>query len=524
MCKEIDFKEFKNIFNNDWTEHDQAEWREKNNQYYSTVADNTHKWDYDAYIRRLQTLILEAGLDDNIDFKKLLKPEIITEESSEYLVKYKVCISDLIIKCDRDNMLCLHPLSTSEKINGESHLVKDKYLGGIFLVFNNITYLTKDRSSNHYININLGPAARIDFNRCVFDDVDLYISAQEERNYIYFQNTEFKNRHVTINGGSNSEKRNGQGSNSYSISPDLIAKKAAAKRLTKLITEKESDFDGNNFLRLLESASKGNKVASIEDYFNNKISRGNPDIRDLLLYQMSQDQRLEVVQDDVLYTNKKTAIICFKKCTITKVVTYGGKIYFIGENRIETISTKSSPEDVYFGPYNSLDELGAYARIHRPMFIAWKEYATKTMDRSLELILNRELLRIERHLLKEERKGSSFFISLSLVDSFVLWFNDVSSDFGMNWVKPLLFILFINLIFSIGLLLSLGYELNITFPNAFHNFGVFMELLSPLNSVSDILGENIAAKGWEGLNIIKNIVASVFLYQVIISFRKYGKK
>lgn len=521
---EISLESFTNIIGNDSEKNQGQEWFSENIEYYSKLPNDSHVWDYNAYIRRLNSLISSAGLDANFKLEELAEPELIRENNVEYLVKYRICISNLVIQCGFGGNVLLHQLGIDEKAVEGSYRSEDEYKGGIYLHFRNVIFSSSEESGNHYFQFVLGSNARVDFDSCVFRGVDVSLSAQEEFNYVYFRDTKFDNRHVTIVGGSSHESRTGHRSNHYSISPDIIARKAAAKRLTRKINEDEKGLTEWDVSGLLDSISGENEARSVEEYLNGKIKTDDVTIRDILLYLFNTDQRVEVGQNDVNYAKEKIAVISFNSCDIVDARVGGRKIYFVGENRIEKLSNISNPEDVYFGPYNILDKKGLNVRHHRPMFVSRKEYATKTNDRTLELISDRELLRMERHIVREERKSSISMLSPSLRDSFVLWFNDKTNDFGMNWLFPVSLIFITNLAFTALLFFSLGYKLDLSPENIFNTVGMYMELLIPTNRVETVLGNKDLNSGWEGLSIIKNILTSIFLYQAVVAFRKYGKK
>ena len=518
---EISFESFTEIIGNDSERNQEQEWFSENIEYYSKLPNDSCVWDYNAYIRRLNSLVSSAGLDANFELEELIEPELIRENNVEYLVKYRICISNLIIQCGFGGNALLHQLGMDEKAVEGSNLSKDVYKGGIYLQFNNVIFSQSKKNGNHYCQFVLGSNARIDFEKCVFRGVDLYLSAQEECNYVYFRDTKFDNRHITIAGGSVHERRTGHGSNDYSISPEIIAKKAAAKRLTRKINEDEKSI---TYSGLLKSISEDSDARTVDEYLEGKIRANDVNVRDILFYLVNADQRIEVDQNDVSYSREKVAVISFRSCEIVDARIGGQKIYFVGKNSIEKVSNISNAENVYFGPYNILDKKGLNVRHHRPMFVARKEYATKTNDRALELISNRELLRIERHILREERGSSFNILSPALIDSFVLWFNDKINDFGMNWFFPVSLIFITNLAFSIILFCGLGYELDLSPASIFNTIGMYMELLIPTNRVETVLGNRDLNSGWEGLSIIKNILTSIFLYQAVVAFRKYGKK
>lgn len=117
------------------------------------------------------------------------------------------------------------------------------------------------------------------------------------------------------------------------------------------------------------------------------------------------------------------------------------------------------------------------------------------------------------------------YLTYKFIDRFILWFNKNTNNFGLDWFKPLFLIIITNSIFYLIFSLSNFQVTNFSWNNFFINLGFFSQFFIPINTIEKIFGnyENIN-RGWEFINLIKNILIGVFLYQGIQAFRKYSRK
>lgn len=201
----------------------------------------------------------------------------------------------------------------------------------------------------------------------------------------------------------------------------------------------------------------------------------------------------------------------------------GGSTSIVGKNKIYYLSERTTTP-IYFGAYNTLDPLGINSVKNRVVVVRWLNEAKNSGDKKQEQILSRELLKIEISVINEEFNGRYHFFNHTFKDWFLLHFGLITNDFGMNWLRPLLLILLIELSFCAILLKTLNYTMCYEWSCIFDTFGIYVNLLNPIKSVKDVLSIGSLNQGWEALNLIKNIVMSILAFQLVGSFRRYSAK
>lgn len=467
--------------------------QEDNHKYFSG-KNSTFQFDYDSYIKKIKTLITQKKIENHFNFIENKTPEVIKENGYEYFVKYKIIITNLRISCINDNF-SFNELPITESYPQNSKFVKDIYQGGIYIEFFNNEFVNDRKGYNSYINFTLGVHSNIKFNHNIFSDVDLMIATPIDKTFVELINNKFLNRHLTISGAENCDNRKNYLLNGWSLKKDVIAKLYGAKRIEGKINE-------DNYLKKRNDSL-------------NKIENSDISNKEILQHLIDLDEKIKVHHDDIEYSSKNI-IINIQDNLIKRIEISGKYFFFKGKNIIEKLSSKTSPELIYYGPYNQLDSKGKNARFHKTLFISLKEHAIKSKDTSQELILNKELLKCERHILREEGKRSGR-------DRFILWFNEKSSDFGSNWILPIKWILLINFLFFL-IFFSANWKLSLELSDILNSLGLYFELLIPTNSLAKILMTSEINKGWEALNIIKNIASSALIYQTISAFRKFKNK
>lgn len=498
--KQIKANLLSHMISNDNKKTSESSWRHSNDNFYSKCENDTVSWDIEAYIKRLKKLFEEEKLLENLEIKKLDNPEIFEENNSEYLFKYKITIKNLKIEC-KSELFTFDMLTIKDEYSKKnSKLMIDKYKGGIYICFENIVFKSFE-NYNSYIRVLLNKEGRLIFKNCIFTGVDVFLKVKDNSS-IYFYKNEFNNRHLTINADVEHDDITGFKTGNNHIKIENLSRIYASRQLNSFIRRSHK----NDSLQFKEEILR--KIKNEEDIT----------ITDVVKYMIDKDYNLSVTPSDVEYSNKTNTLITLRDNIISEIKISGKSFYFLGVNKIEKISPSSTPDAIYWGAYNELDKKGKNARNHKFTFISWKEYALKGKDKSQELILNKELMQIERHILNKENTNKS------LKDRFILWFNSFSSDFGTNWIKPICLILIINLLFIVILFNELEYSFIFTGAAFFDTFGLFIEFLVPIQSVEKILDVKELNRGWEALNIIKNILLSILLYQSIVAFRRFGNK
>lgn len=115
---------------------------------------------------------------------------------------------------------------------------------------------------------------------------------------------------------------------------------------------------------------------------------------------------------------------------------------------------------------------------------------------------------------------------LNFFERFILLFNDISSKFGLSWIRPIVFILFLNFIFISGIYKYGNVEIQ-TFQVLNTEINYFwLEFIQMLNPLFNI--ERIEINKWNELiytlDVIRKIIFGILLYQLIVAFRKYSRK
>ncbi|MHA4896231.1 hypothetical protein ACXZ1K_15875 [Pedobacter sp. PWIIR3] len=170
----------------------------------------------------------------------------------------------------------------------------------------------------------------------------------------------------------------------------------------------------------------------------------------------------------------------------------------------------------------------ATARANKEVFRQLKYAATKQGDsvqalifQGLEMkIFNKELQQYEL-----DRK--------TLGNKLMMYLNQ-SNDYGNNWVKPVIILLLLNILFFITITLAQSGQFCMCPASSFEelkknievlwlNNGAYWSLLNPVRRLSDVY----LARSFSGLTIfldyLDRIVISYFIFQTISAFRKFNK-
>lgn len=109
-----------------------------------------------------------------------------------------------------------------------------------------------------------------------------------------------------------------------------------------------------------------------------------------------------------------------------------------------------------------------------------------------------------------------------------------SNDYGLNWIKPVIIILCITLIFYTIMLPLFSEDLNYTFAKNwsevqntfsqwFNNFDVFWQMFNPARKFSTVFGE-IESSWLQFFDLIHRIILGILIFQTIKGFRKFVTK
>jgi len=529
---EIDFKLLSEIIGHKalLEPEETSEHFKKYHEYYSPTSIDSVQWDYDAYIRRIRALIEDHNISEHFHFDLLKSPEIIPENGQEYFVKYKITIKNLKLLCGVEPIV-FDQLVINESYPSNSRLSKHQYKGGVYIEFANCNFVqSKKYAGNPYINLDLGSDCRVNFRNCVFENVDLYVAATKDNCFLSFVKSIFKNRHITIGGGIDIDiKESVLGSDGFHIKSEIQTKLQKLGRLEERLNEEKFH----------------NKVYQIENEIIELLENGKQIPEELFVkYKINSNKKIRLNTDDIEFSKDKTVIISFRDNEINEINFWGKKFFFLGENKINKIISQENPLGIYYSPYTKLDTTGQYARHHKPIFIMWKKIVRENGDNTQELIFNRELLKCEKQILKEESKSFGLIKNKTYKDRFVLWFNNISSEYGLNWIRPVLLVLFVNFGFSclyfilnssmdlslskiidtVGSFIGFNSPAYITSETILNSIGKSFELLLPTNSIAKVTGNTGINRIWEAGNILKNILNAALIYQALIAFRKFKNK
>lgn len=199
----------------------------------------------------------------------------------------------------------------------------------------------------------------------------------------------------------------------------------------------------------------------------------------------------------------------FSKLHINEPIDY----LFQGVNKIDNISSEDIPSIVYWGRHQILDPDGDYPHTHKELFIKLKTEAINKHDRFQELILNREIIKCEIKLLKEEH--SIWFFSQ---DGFVLLIGWIFSDHGTSWFRPLGWLIGVNSIIAF-----FAYYLTNFNSDFWH---IFWELFNPLSNLNSNASEiNDKYKSlFSFLNAFQKIFYIGMTYEIVKVFRRFIAK
>lgn len=467
-----------------------------------------NKWTYNAYINRLNRFIADNNLGANIQIERIWSPLIIEEDGSEYYVKNKIIVQNLNIQSKRNFGVSFEQLGISESFPEGSILSRDEYKGGLYIEFrNNLFTHDTNFKGNPLINIGMSDYARLSFKNNVFENVDVNLDANYNNCFVHFINNKFFNRHITLVGVHEKvyPAIGRLSSNGYGIKVEVQSRLFNSRRLKERLNE--IDFPKDAF-------------PEIKSRLNEKITTGEVRLSDVLAYFIHRDNKLALCPEDIDYIETRNAILSFRDNEINSITVGGKRLYFFGKNKIKKISTSAYSEYLYYGPYNILDKERQFDFHHKTIFIALKEDAIRRKDRTQELVFNREVLRFEQSLLKKERKSFVTLKDKSRKDRFILTFNRVSNNYGLDWTRSVYCMLIVNLIFCLPFF-GVNYSFSDSTSDILNTIGMFFEFLIPTKSIGSVTGLKHFNKIWEAFNLVKNVFIAAFIYQALNAFRRY---
>ena len=156
-----------------------------------------------------------------------------------------------------------------------------------------------------------------------------------------------------------------------------------------------------------------------------------------------------------------------------------GKInfFFTGKNKIESITSESTPFNIQWGRCQTLDKKSEHVASHKNLFLTLKADAIKKHDRFQELFFNREIMKLENKLLKKEEQDWSIY-----QDRFVLGIGWAFSDHGTSWSRPIYWLFGINSIYTIFICLLIYTKFD-----CWYIIDIFINFFNPLSNLDNRL-------------------------------------
>lgn len=139
----------------------------------------------------------------------------------------------------------------------------------------------------------------------------------------------------------------------------------------------------------------------------------------------------------------------------------------------------------------------------------------------------------------QAREMKAYASELKQGDKYSIWDRAImvvnkSNDFGLNWIKPLVILVSITVLFYTVMLPlfspKLKYtlannwqEVSNTFSEWYENFEVFWQLFNPARKFSTVYGK--VESGWlQFLDLLHRVILGILIYQTIKGFRKLANK
>ncbi len=225
---------------------------------------------------------------------------------------------------------------------------------------------------------------------------------------------------------------------------------------------------------------------------------GNTNFRNKISFILAYFQRLAYFDSSLF---EEIPDIRFQFCKMINLdwVNFGKGVNFLGSN-IEMPSNHETARVIKY-EFQKLENQFETLSWHAKEMKAYHNW----------LRVNRDIFSNKNHYWFKRDKN------LELNDEFILFFNWITNNHWLSWIRPIFWILIINL--SFNLYLEFNYS-NISF------WPIFILTLNPVKSLKELGIDwfwNIT-NTIEAISFIKNVLIALLLYQLIMSFRKFSKK
>jgi hypothetical protein len=147
---------------------------------------------------------------------------------------------------------------------------------------------------------------------------------------------------------------------------------------------------------------------------------------------------------------------------------------------------------------------------------------------SKEMIEYKKYIHEQRKFLFKDRNifyRMYMFFRFKTIDRLILLYNENTNKFGSNWIKPILLLIVVNLIFYSSFAY---YNFNFTgsiLDQLKLHMGYYADFLIPTNTLKRIFVDTSGINHiWNFWNVTKTIIISALAYQSIYAFRKFTRR
>ncbi len=520
----------------------------------------------EEHIKHIKAKIDEYGKRYKCDFEEYIfiekfeKSAFVKEVGFEIPYKYKVTVSNLKIGFSRikDPCIFMHNFNSLiyENCPADYKSNKRKHSDGLYFEFKSNTIYDSEHSigSGHPINVFLGHNATLSFIENNFEDIDVVARVQNTAVAVLEFKKNISKKPIGIGKDSNEE--------SFSIAGSWRLKKGtrgqiyAANRIEKLMNRNDLVKSNECLIGLLEKKSNLSNQ-------NLKPSEGvKRNILKNIVCKAKQHKtnKIKVTPEQVEGADDK-CIIRISDNEFDVLNIFGmTNFYFEGRNIIKQL-TPYAPQyleiapgeisiepSVHWGAHQKLDEDGRHFLTHKKIFTILKQRAIANSDTMQEIILQREISKCDHAIVKSEKGWGTY------ENKAIFLFSKYISNYGTSWIKPLLWLAALNLAIAVSGqysiliynlkawvifdLILLGENFDCIFAGAISDMlniwtilsdsqtcSIFWRLLNPTNSLTDIPWETTNPNGWISfLFIFQKVILAVALYEIIKTFRRFGKR
>lgn len=191
----------------------------------------------------------------------------------------------------------------------------------------------------------------------------------------------------------------------------------------------------------------------------------------------------------------------------------------ISKSLIHKAFTVNNSQFVYprinFGQYQKISPPSVRWQSYKDVLIELRELAEKRKDGFQAGLLNREIIKCDHALIRQEKVRIA-----SMQDRFTLFINEWLTDYGVSWMRPLVLLILLNLIFAC---IVSGVTVDDPIGESFIYF--FAQTFNPISYLFG-LGESELATYKDlivTLHVIQKAVFALCLYEIIRVGRRHTR-